>query len=335
MLCCFVAAPALGVVRVFAGSEQAHIVLAFFAGVAMCTWGVCFLPTVAGLTSNGNRASAFGLIFSVSIGTSALGGLLCGYLPQWIRWAGGSLTSAQVKQRILLGACAVALVGLLFVLRLRLPRAEESRSDRTSWLRLLGGGEFLRRFLPGMMLWSAVIAAFTPFASVYLSRSLNVSLAHVGLVFSISQIVQLCLGLLTPLLFRALGLSNGVLATQVVAAALLAALAGVRGELAAVLLFVGFSAMQWMSSPGIYNLLMTGTADRDRSSAAALALFLNALAGSASTAIAGLGFSRYGYPKMLLGVAALALVAALAMRWSFSGRESFDPLDIPAAEVTT
>jgi hypothetical protein len=80
-----------GRARTLATTEMAQIGLAFLAGIAMSIWGVCFLPAIAGLTTPENRSSAFSLIFSVSIGTSALGGLVCGYLPDWLRMAGHAM----------------------------------------------------------------------------------------------------------------------------------------------------------------------------------------------------------------------------------------------------
>ena len=77
--------------------------------------------------------------------------------------------------------------------------------------------------------------------------------------------MQLCLGLLTPLVFRLLGLVNGIVATQVATAVALASLAGARDGKLAVVLYLCFSAAQWMSSPGLYNLLMTETPDKERS----------------------------------------------------------------------
>jgi sugar phosphate permease len=66
-----------------------------------------------------------------------------------------------------------------------------------------------------------------------------------------------------------------------------------------------------MSSPGLYNLLMNETPDRERSTAAAMTLFCNALAGSAATAGAGILFTRFGYPRVLLGIAVVAAVVAV------------------------
>ena len=313
MVACFIAAPFMGILRVFFVQTGMQIVLAFFAGVVMSLWAICFLPSVARLTDEGNRAAAFSLIFSVSIGTGALGSLLCGALPGWIQAAGFVMEPYQVKRLILIAASLIALVGLAFVLNLNIPEESIAEADiKYSWRTLLHS-RFLRNFLPMMALWSAVIAAFTPFASVYLARSLKLPLSRIAVVFSLSQLVQLCVGLLTAPLFRALGLRRGIASTQIAAAMLLMALAAVQRPEIAATIYLGFSAAQWMSSPGLYNLLMSGTADRDRSTVAALTMFCNALVGSGATAAAGAGFARFGYSTMFYGLGAVALAAGVWM----------------------
>jgi hypothetical protein len=162
-----------------------------------------------------------------------------------------------------------------------------------------------------MALWTAVLASFTPFANVYLSKDLHIPFAQIGLIFSAAQVVQLCVGLLTPLVFRWLGLVNGIVATQVATAAAIGCLAGTYDRRLAVALYLSFSATQWMSSPGLYNLLMSKVPDEERSSASAMTMFCNALLQSCATAGAGILLVRFGYPHVLLGIAALALTAAL------------------------
>jgi MFS family permease len=319
LVCCFVAAPLVNTVRTVWMGEAAQVGFAFLAGLAMCTWGVCFLPAVARLTAEGNRASAFSLIFSVSIGTSALGGAVCGYLPQWLRMAGFEMQGVEVKRLILQVSCGIAFVGLLAVLRLRMPpQTAEALAEIQPLGRSWFGGwklhPFLLRFLPLMALWSAILAAFTPFANVYLAHDLHIPFARIGLIFSSAQLVQLCFGLLTPVVFRLLGLINGIVATQIAAAVSLALMAGARDERLAVPFYLTFYAAQWMSSPGLYNLLMTETPDKERSTAAAMTLLCNALAGSAATAGAGILYARFGYPLTLLGIALLALSAAILFR---------------------
>jgi MFS family permease len=313
LIACFTAAPVLGILRAEFVSFPLQVGLAFVGGIAMCLWGVCFLPAVARLTNESNRAAAFSLIFSVSIGTGALGSLLCGYLPGWLHAAGFVLEPYQVKRAILVGASLVAFLGLAFVLRLRMP--EQTLEDRTTlqWRTLLAN-RFVRKTVVLIALWSAVIAAFTPFAGVWLTRTLHLSLERIGAIFALSQVIQLCVGLLTAPLFRALGLRRGVASTQVVAAVLLLLLATAHQQSTAAILFLIFSAAQWMCSPGLYNYLMSGTPDAERSTVAAFAMFLNALVASAATAAAGAAITRSGYPAVFvtLGVIALAVAAWMA-----------------------
>lgn len=316
---CFATASLLNGLRVVWMWESAQIVLAFLAGIAMCMWGVCFLPAVARLTTEKTRTSAFSLIFSVSIGTSILGGVVSGYLPLWLKAAGIALQAAEIKRLVLLAACGIALMSFLPLLYLRIPAQSQEEADgnpRTSkrWFHVLLHDPFLLRFLPLMALWAAVLAAFTPFANVYLSRELHIPLAQVGLIFSATQALQFCMGLLVPLVVKALGLIHGIVATQLVAALALMAMAISGNGSLAITLYLLFSAAQWASSPVLYNLLMNETSDRHRSTAAAMALSLNAFAATLATSGAGTLFTRFGYKPVLLGIAGVALAAAMLFR---------------------
>lgn len=311
LIVCFIAAPILSVARALVVWETAQIVLAFFAGLAMCLWGVCFLPALAGTTTEENRSSGFALIFSVSVGTSTLGGMVCGYLPHWLSRAGVVMQPVEVKRLILLACCAIAAIGFFAVLRMQPPAPQPETAKDTNRRSYWKAAPFLLRFLPSMALWTAVIASFTPFANVYLSRELHIPLLQIGLVYSIAQILQFCLGLLTPMLFHKLGIVNGIVVTQLATAIAIACLAGTHSTSLAIALYLGFSAMQWMSAPGLYNLLMSKVPQEERSTAAAMTMFCNALLGSAATAGAGILFTRFGYPHVLFGIAALAVAAAM------------------------
>jgi len=178
---CFVVGTLLCALRALTTGEPAQIGLGFVTGLAMCTWGVCFLPAVARTTTTKNRASGFSLICSTAVATAILGGILCGYLPQWLSKAGFAMQPVEVKRLILLVSCGIAALGLFPVLRLRLPLPQhgtpmENTTQNRSWRRLLRMDPFLLRFLPAMALWTVVLTSFTPFANVYLSRNLHVPL---------------------------------------------------------------------------------------------------------------------------------------------------------------
>ena len=57
------------------------------------------------------------------------------------------------------------------------------------------------------------------------------------------------MGLLTPLVFRAFGLINGIVTTQVAAALALGVMAAAHDARLTVAFYLTFSAAQWMSSP--------------------------------------------------------------------------------------
>jgi hypothetical protein len=82
----------------------------------------------------------------------------------------------------------------------------------------------------------------------------------------------------------------------------------------AIVLYLSFSAAQWMSCPGLYNLLMNETPEGERSPASAMAMFSNALVSSVATAGTGILLARFGYPPVLLGLAGVALIIAVLCR---------------------
>lgn len=224
------------------------------------------------------------------------------YLRKRLNWVGLALQPAGVKRIILLSSCAVAALGIFPALRLRLSSEKTKipiqRADTggRDW-RLSTIDPFLRRSLPAMALWTMVLTSFTPFANVYLSRNLHVPLLRIGLVFSAAQVDQFGVTLLSPVLFRVVGLVNGIVATQVATAGALLCLASTQNVRLAVPLYLALFGMQWMSSPGLYNVLMSKIPEAHHSEASSLTLFCNALVGAGSTACAGFLFARFGYGR--------------------------------------
>lgn len=314
-----VAGPAVSLVRVVWVWEPAQIALGFLSGLATCSWAVCYLPVVARLTTERNRTFAFSLIYSASIGTSILGGIVCGYLRQWLSMATIVMQAMAVKRMILLASCCIAIVGLVPLLQLSIPAevkedtATVAGPARWSWLREWKLSPFLQRFLPLMALWSAMVDSFDPFGNIYLSRELHIPFTHIGLIFSAVQGLQLCMGLLIPIVFRVLGLVNGIVAVQIAAALTLASMGATGGKLA-VGFYLTYSAVEWMSSPGLYNLLMDETPDSERSNASAMVMFCSTLVGAGATVITGAFFTKFGYMPVLLGLAAMDFAIGILFR---------------------
>ncbi len=313
---CFIATPFIGALRAVMMWQSAQIGLAFLAGLALCLSGVCCLPAVARLSSEENRAAAFGLIYSTSVGMSALGGVVCGYLPLWLRHAGFVMEPVQVKRLMLLAACGIAATGLFALIHLRIPSLKrensgEERIKKDAGYRSWRLHPFLLRFFPAMILWTAVLTSFAPFSGVYLSQGRHIPLARIGLIFFVAQLVQSGLGLLSPIVFRRLGLLKGIVATQILTAVALGCLAGTTDDRLVAPLFIAFTAIQWMNTPGLENLLMSGVPDEDRSTASSMMMFCNAVVAAGATSGAGILFGQFGYPRVMLGISALAVTAAI------------------------
>jgi predicted MFS family arabinose efflux permease len=145
------------------------------------------------------------------------------------------------------------------------------------------------------------------------------------------------MGLLVPLIVRATSLMSSIVAMQIAAALSLACMAVAQSSTIAIALYLVFAAAQWMSSPGLYNLLMNEMPDEQRNAAAAMTLFCNALAGTLATAVTGILLTRFGYKPVLLGIAAIALMTGLLFRVLIAPRQGGSSGEPPplvfAAEV--
>jgi predicted MFS family arabinose efflux permease len=306
--------------RVYLVAQPVQFVLAILTGLTLCSWAVCLSPTVASLTTEAQRPFAFSLMFSSGIGIAALGALVAGQLPAWLRHLPHPVAGVQATRYTLQCACGAAALAIIPLLRLRLPGA----APRVRLSRL--SNPFLRRFLPAMAVWALVTGSFPPFANVYFVHHLGLSLQKVGFVFSLSQLVQFLAVLGAPLLFRRTGLVRGVVLTQIATAAALAFLAFIRGSTGAVWLYAAYMAIQYMNEPGIYSLLMDQIPPGERSSASASTFFVTSACQALASAVMGAAIVRFGYPPVLLGIALLAL-AATAM----FGRLSRLRMTVPGA----
>lgn len=312
LLFCFIVAPLLGVLRALWMREAAQIALAFAAGLVMSIWTVCFLPVSASLTSERNRASAIGLIFSVGIGATALGSAACGYLSHSIAILDPAFTPAQVKRVVLLLSCGVSALGSIPLLRLptRVPAPHSGTAVRL-WSPALLRDSFLRRYLPCMALWTSLVAAFTPFASIYFEQQRHIALTQVGLLFSVSQMAQLAAGLLIPVIISRLTMMRSILVTQLSTALLLVTMVAAGPPAWVFAAFILYSATQWMSSTACYTLLMNRVPEPDRSAASAMTMFCSSLAGAGATSAAGLLLVRFHYAPVLLAMALVEAVVAI------------------------
>ncbi len=279
--------------------------LACLSGIALSAWAVCLAPSVASFTTEEQRPSAFSLIFSFGIGIGALAALAGSRLPAWFMTHHTLHSVLEPEQIVLLIACAIGAVALWPASRLSFPNTDHHTTPSRPLF-----SPFLVRFLPAISLWGLVIGSFTPFANVFFAQHLHMSLPQIGNAFALSQISQVAAVLLAPAFFRKFGLINGVVFTQVATAVLLLMIAFTAHPLAAAIVYVFFSAFQWMNEPGIYSLLMNMVPAEDRSGAAASNSLVMSGSQVIASTLAGSAYARYGYPAALRGIALVALLAA-------------------------
>jgi predicted MFS family arabinose efflux permease len=316
LLSAFIFIPIVEALRTIFLWEPTQLALAFLAGTGLSVWAVCFAPTVAKLTTEENRPFAFSLLFSMGIGVSAFGGVVGGYLPTWLHASGFSIQPTDAKRVVLLIACGIASLGAWPILKLTLSRDVSQRSP----LRM--PNSFMLRFLAASAVWSLVIGSFGPFANVYFARILKMPLAHIGIVFSLSQLLQVVGVLCAPLIFKKCGLVAGVMYMQITTAIFLAGLAATHTILTAAVFFLAYTGAQWMSGPGIYTFLMNKVEDSEKSNASALNLLVTSLSQAAAATGAGYLLTRFGYPAVILGIAGVAAIAALMFRLLLGGTDS-------------
>jgi MFS family permease len=313
LVICILTAPVLGVARVMLLNVPTQILLGFLAGAAMCLWGIAYLPAVARLTDDESRASAYSLIFCASIVTSAIGGAVTGYLPRLLSSFITVTSSLSMHRWILVIACATGLLAIWPAMHLQLKPEQQTHIRSPNLLAGFVPTPFLLRFLPCMALWTACIGAFMPFANIYLVHQRFVSMENIGLVFSAGQVLQLLLGLLTPIVVRGLGLHRGILTMQLVATSCLLGLAFSRSGSIAVAFYLLFSTVQWMCSPALYDMLMSRTLDPQRSHAASMVMFLNTLLSALAVTLAGASFTRFGYALPLAVIACISTAAGFCL----------------------
>ncbi len=150
-----------------------------------------------------------------------------------------------------------------------------------------------------------------PFATAYLSRKVHVPLAHIGVIFSASQMAQLLAVLLSPAVFRRCGLVAGIMYTQLATAVALSALARAHELPVIVVMYLSFTAFHFMGGPGIYSLLMNRVEEEGRGIASAACSLVTSLSQAIASATAGAAYVAFGYSPVFLAIACIAALAAV------------------------
>lgn len=286
---------------------------AFVAGLISSVWAVSLAPMVAALTVPANRPMGFSLWTGWGVGLGVICGAVAGSLPGWIMRTGVVASGRDAKQIALFLGAGVALLSPWLLLRLPVPQSSDTAS------KMFPRSRFVNRYMAAFAVWNLAIGAFNPFFSAYFSRQLHMTVKQIGLVFSISQAVQLAALLAAPPILRRLGTVTGIACMQLGVAASLALLATGPAIAVAAAAYAAFMAFQFMSEPGTFTLLMNGVEESERAGVSALNFFIMSASQAASAGIAGVAVTQYGYATVLGVAAAIAATAAALFRLLLTG----------------
>ena len=281
---------------------------AFLNGLFLSLWAISFSPAVAGLTSERNRQSAFGVACASGVLAGVLGGLIGGRLPGLLRSLLHLAGSLPANRAALMVASGIAALAVWPLVGLRFQRVEEPRS------KIYPRSRFLVGFLISLSCFSLAAGAFNPFFNVFFAQRLRMSVERIGLVLSFSQISQALAMLSAPVVLRRLGQVRGITSMQLATGLALLVLAFSPTAGFAVVAYLSYMSFQYMSEPGLFSLLMSRVAPGERSGAAALYFLVTSLAGSIAAIVGGGAVVRFGYPSVLVAAASLLAVAAFLFR---------------------
>ncbi len=327
LLLCLTLVSLVSALRSLLATEAALLALAFFGGASSTIWAVSISPAIANLTNEKNRPFAFSLVFSSGIGTGIIGGQMGGRLPGWLARIHPFLTSHGSKQAALLIACGIVALATWPASRLKFASVPVREK------RFFPRNQFVFRFLAAIAVWSLVTGAFSPFFNAYFSQYLRMPLERIGVVTSVSQVSQALAVLAAPFIFQKFGVVTGIVYTQIATAVALGCLAAVPGASAAAVVYAGYMALQWMSEPGMYSLLMSRVTPSEQTGASTLNFLVISLAQAIAAAAAGASFVRFGYPAVLSVTAGLALAAAFLFRMLL-GKSPWQAVQVHTATST-
>lgn len=317
LLICFASVPFVCAGQSLFASKSLLLALAFLGGFVSTIWAVAISPAITQLTSEKTRPLGFSIVFSTGIGMGVLANLIASRMPGWFTHLSPFLSVVQAEQLALLVGSAIVALGLLPLSGMSFPAIPVK--DKTAYSR----NPFLWRFLPALALWSLVTGSLSPLANVYLAQHLQMTIHRIGTVFSVSSLFQVLAVLFAPVLFRRLGLVSGIASAQLATAVTLACLAATSAQTPATFIYLGYTALLWMSEPGLFSLLMSRVTPAQQAGASALNFLVISLAQAVAVAAAGASFARFGYPIVLYAMAAVALTASICFRFML-GSVSFE-----------
>ena len=298
------------IARAWNAGPEWQLAAAFFTGLLLSVWAVCYSPSIAALSGEKGRRLAFSISCAAGMSVCGLGGAVAGFLPGWIAGLTHIPAGAPADRAALLAAGGLIALALPVAAGLRFPRAEaEAKPGRFA-------GKALLPLLSVLALWSAAVGAFNPLFNSFFAVRMGLSPARIGAIYSCSQALQAVSLLGAPALFRRWGNGGGVASLQLATAMALLVLACAKGGGLAASAYIFYMCFQYMTEPAVFSTLMSRVSPEQRTGASAAYFIATSAAAAIAAWAGGWGIANFGYPAVLSVSALVAMVcAALSLRF--------------------
>jgi predicted MFS family arabinose efflux permease len=122
--------------------------------------------------------------------------------------------------------------------------------------------------------------------------------------------------LLAPFVLARLGNVSAIAVLQGLAGLALALLAVQQPLWLPAMAYLLYMSFQWMSEPGLHNLLMGQVGEAERTTASSLNYLTAFSAHAIAAAASGAAIARWDYAAVLTAAAAIAILAGCLFRWT-------------------
>ncbi|MEW5979413.1 MAG: MFS transporter [Acidobacteriota bacterium] len=303
------------------------MVLAFLSGAGISAWMVTAPPLIAALTDNEFRPRAFSLTYGISIGTGALAGVLVSLGSRALQ---STLSPLATKRLVLTIACTLVLGSFALLGKLRAALQEGAISfpvalSLPSFLPQKLNWSFLARLFPPLALWSLFVGSFPPFFNVFFQRQFSQTLESIGILFSMSQIVQASAVLLMPWVVKSAGKVLGIALMQICSALCLGLLSGASGVWSAASVYLLYLSFQVMCEPALENFIMDSCRTEERNMFSSVRYALLFFVQAVAVWLAGTTIAWFGYGFLFSLLVGVGVLAPLALWLSFGRRKNDRP----------
>lgn len=324
-------------------------------GIAQACQMTSGAPFLAESSTPQERASLFGVNFSLSNFVNMVGSLLGGVLPRQFGWL-GEIMAFRVSLALI---SAVILIGVIPIYRVKeeightgewrqnvleechdssggavakennAKKAQETKDSgvfQIVWREIQSVINVMRNKDVARLLVYSVIIGFgagliVPFFNVFLSGKLQLDTAVVGLILSLSHGATALAGLAAPVLASKYGKANTVVGTKLASIPFLFLIALPSNVyVVSVALFMR-SALMNMSSPVASNISMEIVEPNERGKISSLMRISDNVSRALSTMAAGYIMSRWNYQAPYFITAILYFIASVVYWKAFGGRE--------------